>query len=207
MSISAGVKTLLGRINLKKTPLPANTRLDLFFVWLMKNYRKDAVGEFCNIAVLDKITTSVMTNAARAKDSDSFKEDQTIPRVYYETCYSDRGPYYKEHSELKNKLRYVLNYVQQISVLVRSQSDNTPKPLYPKRVGQSRRSRQIPQTRAPIIPDSDEYGTENVTENVTKEISYPHEHAEHAERAEYPEYINNSDNMNTYYTYGVSNFY
>jgi len=95
-------------IDLKKTPVTCMSQvdqLDRFFVWLMKNYRTKVVEEFCVEKHLNKITSSVLTNPARARDPIEFKENQTIPRVYYEVCFSRRGPYYKEHFEAKNTLR------------------------------------------------------------------------------------------------------
>lgn len=80
-------------------------RLDLFFIWLMKNYRSQTVKILCNANYLSQIIASVLTNPARARQSVEFKENQTIPRVYYEICFSSRGPYYKEHMEAKNVLR------------------------------------------------------------------------------------------------------
>lgn len=187
MSIRTGIRSLLNHIDLKKTPLPKNLRLDLFFVWLMKNYRKDTVGEFCNTKILDTVTVSVMTNAARARDPDSFKVDQTIPRVYYEVCYSARGPHYKQHHELKDDLRYVLNCVQKIPIPVHSKSDNIPKPLYPWRSGRTGRPGRSKR------PKKEEDEEEDENEEVD---SYPREDNEYPG---HPTYYDPLDNVNTRY--------
>lgn len=185
MEIRAGAGALIRLINLKKTPLLANTRLDLFFIWLMKNYRKDTVREFCDTEVLDKITVSVMTNAARARDPDSFKESQTIPRVYYETCYSERGPYHNEHRDRKNELRSVLNHIRQIPTPVGLQSNNVPKPLYPRQTRDHKRRG---------YPGRPEVDVVNVVD-VVDEKGYPVENHESAYQNPYDPY----DNMNMRY--------
>jgi hypothetical protein len=98
-------------IDLKRTPLCRNPRLDLFFVWLMKNYPHETKKIFCDDDTYDAIEESVMGNRARSHDSDTFKYGQTIPRVYYECCFSSRGPYYNKHRDKKDLLRKLINQI------------------------------------------------------------------------------------------------
>lgn len=90
-------------IDFKKTPYEKQ-QLNLFFKWLWKYYREETIKEFCDMEIVNKVSTSVLTNPARARH-DSARKDDTIARVYYEICFSARGPYYRDVRDVKDKLR------------------------------------------------------------------------------------------------------
>lgn len=88
-------------------------QLNLFWNWLWWNYREETQSAFTRKDRAEQIIKSVTTNPARAKDNMHEKtKQQTISRVYYEVCFSRRGPHWREHVHAKDDLRDLHKKVQ-----------------------------------------------------------------------------------------------
>lgn len=78
-------------------------QLDLFWRWIWVNYKDETVEAFADNKRAEWITRSVTTNPARAREKNT--HEKTIARVYYEVCFSRRGPYGRENVQTLNELR------------------------------------------------------------------------------------------------------
>lgn len=76
-------------------------------VWWRDIWRADrerVVSTYCDMEYLEKIETSVNTNPARTRDSPE-KRDRMVATLYYNLCFSRRGPWWDIHRDVADRLR------------------------------------------------------------------------------------------------------
>lgn len=66
--------------------------------------RKRVVSEYCDEKYLKKIETAVNGNPARARHNAGTR-DRMIATLYYNLCFSRRGPWFHEHRDVITRLR------------------------------------------------------------------------------------------------------